>query len=196
MGFVIFINPLTCVLVFLSLLFWHLCALLVQTGPVRLFVPYKRRKKDSDLPVIPTKKELPSLKNITLSPAATCRSHDTGQTSDWRNLKGAWHSCCYPTVTVSPSGQFTASETLTFDRAPTGDAAAIISDGSAQGEVYGGTAGVDPHSNSIICLKRGCCQHPVCSGWRSSSNQVSGFHTSIECWAFLHQELSSNSLTV
>ncbi|XP_020557174.1 deformed epidermal autoregulatory factor 1 homolog isoform X3 [Oryzias latipes] len=85
-----------------------------MTGPVRLFVPYKRRKKDSDLPVIPTKKELPSLKNITLSPAAT--------------------------FTVSPSGQFTASETLTFDRAPTGDAAAIISDGSAQGEVYGGTA--------------------------------------------------------
>ncbi|KAF6719109.1 Deformed epidermal autoregulatory factor 1-like [Oryzias melastigma] len=88
-----------------------------MTGPVRLFVPYKRRKKDADLQVIPSKKELPSSKNITLSPGAT--------------------------FTVSPSGEFTTSGTLTFDRTPTGDAAtaaAIISDGSAQGEVYGGTA--------------------------------------------------------
>uniref|UniRef100_UPI0037E8E09C deformed epidermal autoregulatory factor 1 homolog n=1 Tax=Semicossyphus pulcher TaxID=241346 RepID=UPI0037E8E09C len=92
-----------------------------MTGPVRLFVPYKRRKKDTDPPVTPPKKELPATKNITLTPGAT--------------------------FTVSPSGQFTTSGTLTFDRAPTGDAtaaaaaaAAIISEGSAQSEVFASTA--------------------------------------------------------
>ncbi|XP_029951498.1 deformed epidermal autoregulatory factor 1 homolog isoform X2 [Salarias fasciatus] len=90
-----------------------------MTGPVRLFVPYKRRKKDSDPPVIPAKKELPGPKNITLAPAAT--------------------------FTVSPSGQFTTSGALTFDRAPAGDAAAaaaaaIISEGSLQSEVFASTA--------------------------------------------------------
>ncbi|KAM7003151.1 LOW QUALITY PROTEIN: deformed epidermal autoregulatory factor 1 homolog [Tautogolabrus adspersus] len=91
-----------------------------MTGPVRLFVPYKRRKKDNDLPVSPPKKELPAAKNITLTPGAT--------------------------FTMSPSGQFTTSGTLTFDRAPTNDAsaaaaaAAIISEGSAQSEVFASTA--------------------------------------------------------
>ncbi|XP_035498471.1 deformed epidermal autoregulatory factor 1 homolog isoform X2 [Scophthalmus maximus] len=89
-----------------------------MTGPVRLFVPYKRRKKDTDPPVIPLKKDLPSTKNITLSPGTT--------------------------FTVSPSGQFTAPGTLTFDRSPTADAnaaaAAIISEGSAQSEVFASTA--------------------------------------------------------
>ncbi|XP_056455246.1 deformed epidermal autoregulatory factor 1 homolog [Gadus chalcogrammus] len=57
-----------------------------MTGPVRLFVPYKRRKKDSD----PSeKKDDLSPKNITLTPGAT--------------------------FTVSPSGQITTSGTLTFD---------------------------------------------------------------------------------
>ncbi|XP_038562526.1 deformed epidermal autoregulatory factor 1 homolog isoform X3 [Micropterus salmoides] len=91
----------------------------VQTGPVRLFVPYKRRKKDTEPPVSPPKKELPATKNITLTPGAT--------------------------FTVSPSGQFTTSGTLTFDRTPTGDAAAaaaaaIISEGSAPSEVFASTA--------------------------------------------------------
>uniref|UniRef100_I3J7X2 Deformed epidermal autoregulatory factor 1 homolog n=1 Tax=Oreochromis niloticus TaxID=8128 RepID=I3J7X2_ORENI len=88
---------------------------LIQTGPVRLFVPYKRRKKDTEPVIITAKKELPATKNITLTPGTT--------------------------FTVSPSGQFTTSGTLTFDRTPTGDAAAaIISEGSAQSEVFASTA--------------------------------------------------------
>lgn len=39
----------------------------LQSGPVRLFVPYKRRKKENELPATPVKKESP--KNITLLPA-------------------------------------------------------------------------------------------------------------------------------
>ncbi|CAJ1055998.1 deformed epidermal autoregulatory factor 1 homolog isoform X3 [Xyrichtys novacula] len=92
-----------------------------MTGPVRLFVPYKRRKKDGGPIISPTKKELPATKNITLTPGTT--------------------------FTVSPSGQFTTSGTLTFDRAPAGDAtaaaaaaAAIISEGSPQSEVFTSTA--------------------------------------------------------
>ncbi|XP_029991793.1 deformed epidermal autoregulatory factor 1 homolog isoform X2 [Sphaeramia orbicularis] len=85
-----------------------------MTGPVRLFVPYKRRKKDIDPPVVPAKKEHPPTKNITLTPGTT--------------------------FTVSPSGQITTSGTLTFDRAPAGDAAAIISDGPTQNEVFTSTA--------------------------------------------------------
>ncbi|XP_070827764.1 deformed epidermal autoregulatory factor 1 homolog isoform X3 [Chaetodon trifascialis] len=87
-----------------------------MTGPVRLFVPYKRRKKDNEPRVTTPKKELPATKNITLAPGTT--------------------------FTVSPSGQFTTSGTLTFDRTPTGDttAAAIISEGSAQSEVFASTA--------------------------------------------------------
>ncbi|XP_070827763.1 deformed epidermal autoregulatory factor 1 homolog isoform X2 [Chaetodon trifascialis] len=90
-----------------------------MTGPVRLFVPYKRRKKDNEPRVTTPKKELPATKNITLAPGTTCTA-----------------------VTVSPSGQFTTSGTLTFDRTPTGDttAAAIISEGSAQSEVFASTA--------------------------------------------------------
>ncbi|KAM7415388.1 hypothetical protein PAMA_019965 [Pampus argenteus] len=42
-----------------------------MTGPVRLFVPYKRRKKDLEPPLIPAKKELPATKNITLTPGTT-----------------------------------------------------------------------------------------------------------------------------
>ncbi|XP_069019536.1 deformed epidermal autoregulatory factor 1 homolog isoform X2 [Embiotoca jacksoni] len=98
-----------------------------MTGPVRLFVPYKRRKKDNEPPVVPVKKELPATKNITLSPGTTCMSHDL--------------SLMVTGVTVSPSGQFTTSGTLTFDRTATGDAtAAIISEGSAQSEVFASTA--------------------------------------------------------
>uniref|UniRef100_H3C287 DEAF1 transcription factor n=1 Tax=Tetraodon nigroviridis TaxID=99883 RepID=H3C287_TETNG len=87
------------------------CDDLAETGPVRLFVPYKRRKKDESA-VSPPKK-LPVAKNITLAPGTT-------------------------SVTVSPSGQFTTSGTLTFDRTPAGD---IISEGSAQSEVFTSTAG-------------------------------------------------------
>ncbi|XP_023202150.1 deformed epidermal autoregulatory factor 1 homolog [Xiphophorus maculatus] len=88
---------------------------ITMTGPVRLFVPYKRRKKDNELPVVPVKKDLSPLKNIQLTPGTT--------------------------FTVSPSGQFATSNTLTFDRTPTSDAAsaAIISDGSAQSDVFAST---------------------------------------------------------
>lgn len=39
-----------------------------QSGPVRLFVPYKRRKKENELPAAPVKKE--ASKGIALLPAA------------------------------------------------------------------------------------------------------------------------------
>uniref|UniRef100_A0A3Q3VKC6 Deformed epidermal autoregulatory factor 1 homolog n=1 Tax=Mola mola TaxID=94237 RepID=A0A3Q3VKC6_MOLML len=89
------------------------------TGPVRLFVPYKRRKKDNEPPTSPPKK-LPAAKSITLAPGTT--------------------------FTVSPSGQFTTSGALTFDRTPTGDAtaaaatAAILPEAPAQSEVFTSTA--------------------------------------------------------
>ncbi|XP_042608736.1 deformed epidermal autoregulatory factor 1 homolog [Cyprinus carpio] len=73
-----------------------------MTGPVRLFIPYKRRKKDSERAASPEKKEVQSPKNFTLGPGAT--------------------------FTVTPSGQNTTSGTLTFDRTATGETAAIISD--------------------------------------------------------------------
>ncbi|XP_016886638.1 deformed epidermal autoregulatory factor 1 homolog [Cynoglossus semilaevis] len=68
----------------------------------------------------PPKKELPVSKSITLPPGTT--------------------------FTVSPSGQFSNPGTLTFDRSPATDAtaaaaAAIMSDGSAQSEVFASTAG-------------------------------------------------------
>lgn len=57
----------------------------VQTGPVRLFVPYKRRKKDTDPPVTLPKKELPATKNITLAPGTTCTSGDLSLMYGWRS---------------------------------------------------------------------------------------------------------------
>ncbi|XP_077425734.1 deformed epidermal autoregulatory factor 1 homolog isoform X2 [Vanacampus margaritifer] len=91
---------------------------ITMNGPVRLFVPYKRRRREADPPAVPAKKEIPVSKNITLSPGTT--------------------------FTVSPMGQITPSGTLTFERSPGSDtaatAAAIISDASVQGEVYADTA--------------------------------------------------------
>ena len=43
-----------------------------QTGPVRLFVPYKRRKKELEQAPTPEKKDSPPTKNITLTPGTTC----------------------------------------------------------------------------------------------------------------------------
>uniref|UniRef100_A0A667ZX85 DEAF1 transcription factor n=1 Tax=Myripristis murdjan TaxID=586833 RepID=A0A667ZX85_9TELE len=90
------------------------CDDLALTGPVRLFVPYKRRKKEAEQPAPPDKKEA-GPKNITLTPGTT--------------------------FTVTPSGQIT-SGALTFDRAAAGDAAAtaILSESPAAGEVFAGTA--------------------------------------------------------
>lgn len=53
---------------------------LPQSGPVRLFVPYKRRKKENELPTTPVKKDSP--KNITLLPATaatTCECYRAEQ---------------------------------------------------------------------------------------------------------------------
>lgn len=47
---------------------------LFQGGPVRLFVPYKRRKKDLDPPVVPLKKDLPATKSLTLTSGTTCKA--------------------------------------------------------------------------------------------------------------------------
>lgn len=59
--------------------FFWLFHLFFQTGPVRLFVPYKRRKKDTEPPMSPPKKELPVSKSITLPPGTTCTSADLHQ---------------------------------------------------------------------------------------------------------------------
>ncbi|XP_072291794.1 deformed epidermal autoregulatory factor 1 homolog [Eucyclogobius newberryi] len=73
---------------------------IILGGPVRLFVPYKRRKKDGDPPVVPPKKELPICpKSLTLSPG---------------------------TFTVTPSGQLaTTTGTLSFERASSGEPSAL-----------------------------------------------------------------------
>ncbi|XP_078538942.1 deformed epidermal autoregulatory factor 1 homolog isoform X2 [Lissotriton helveticus] len=83
------------------------CDDLSVSGPVRLFVPYKRRRKENEVSSTPAKKDSP--KSITLLP-----------------------------VTVTPSGEITASEALTFDHTTTPEAAAIMSDSSAQGDVFTG----------------------------------------------------------
>lgn len=73
---------------------------IILGGPVRLFVPYKRRKKDGDPPVVPTKKELTVQKSLTLTPGAT--------------------------FTVTPSGQIaTATGTLGFERLPSVEPSAL-----------------------------------------------------------------------
>uniref|UniRef100_A0A8C2Y0U4 SAND domain-containing protein n=1 Tax=Capra hircus TaxID=9925 RepID=A0A8C2Y0U4_CAPHI len=99
------------------------CDDMTLSGPVRLFVPYKRRKKESELPATPVKKDAP--KNITLLPATAAT-----------------------TFTVTPSGQITTSGALTFDRASTVEATAVISESPAQGDVFAGAtvqeAGVQP----------------------------------------------------
>lgn len=99
------------------------CDDLTLSGPVRLFVPYKRRKKENELPTTPVKKDAP--KNITLLPATAAT-----------------------TFTVTPSGQISTSGALTFDRASTVEATAVISESPAQGDVFAGAtvqeAGVQP----------------------------------------------------
>ncbi|KAG8438042.1 hypothetical protein GDO86_008650 [Hymenochirus boettgeri] len=89
------------------------CDDLSLSGPVRLFVPYKRRKKEGELPVVPSKKD--PRKNITHLPAATSA-----------------------TFTVSTSGQITATDTLAFERTTTAEASAILTDSPTQAEVYTG----------------------------------------------------------
>ncbi|XP_030129555.2 deformed epidermal autoregulatory factor 1 homolog isoform X2 [Taeniopygia guttata] len=89
------------------------CDDMTLSGPIRLFVPYKRRKKENEIPATPVKKNCS--KNITLLPAAAAT-----------------------TFTMTPSGQITTSGALTFDRASTVEATAIISESPAQGDVFTG----------------------------------------------------------
>ncbi|NWR81290.1 DEAF1 factor, partial [Centropus unirufus] len=91
------------------------CDDMTLSGPVRLFVPYKRRKKENEMPAAPAKKDCS--KNITLLPATAAT-----------------------TFTVTPSGQITTSGALTFDRASTVEATAIISESPSQGDVFTGAA--------------------------------------------------------
>ncbi|NWJ09215.1 DEAF1 factor, partial [Crypturellus undulatus] len=91
------------------------CDDMTLSGPVRLFVPYKRRKKENEMPATPVKKDCS--KNITLLPATAAT-----------------------TFTVTPSGQITTSGALTFDRASTVEATAIISESPSQGDVFTGAA--------------------------------------------------------
>lgn len=55
----------------------------------------------------------------------------------------AWRSDSCPAlaVTVTPSGQITTSGALTFDRASTVEATAVISESPAQGDVFAGATG-------------------------------------------------------
>lgn len=121
-----------------------------QTGPIRLFVPYKRRRKDNDVMSTPHKKH-PTAKNITLAPGTTCTSGDLG--TGWRGsqVTGSERRHLFPpTVTVSPSGQLTTAGTLTFDRTPPGDApAAIMSESSPPNDVFASTAGTAQRRRTV-----------------------------------------------
>ncbi|XP_075422929.1 deformed epidermal autoregulatory factor 1 homolog isoform X2 [Ascaphus truei] len=85
------------------------------SGPVRLFIPYKRRKKEGELSAVPAQKD--HTKNITLLPATAAT-----------------------TFTVSSSGQITATDSLAFEREATAEASAILSESPSQGDVYTGAA--------------------------------------------------------
>lgn len=64
-------------------------------------------------------------------------------------------------VTVTPSGQITTSGALTFDRASTVEATAIISESPSQGDVFTGAAG----KSSGVRLSAG---HPGEGGKKAS----------------------------
>ncbi|EPY83873.1 deformed epidermal autoregulatory factor 1-like protein [Camelus ferus] len=127
------------------------CDDMTLSGPVRLFVPYKRRKRESELPPVPVKKDSP--KNITLLPATaatTCTQAlslggDRPSAVSETCLVGCHRPCSEIAsslpVTVTPSGQITTSGALTFDRASTVEATAVISESPAQGDVFAGATG-------------------------------------------------------
>ncbi|KAG9475599.1 hypothetical protein GDO78_003805 [Eleutherodactylus coqui] len=91
------------------------CDDLSLSGPVRLFIPYKRRKKEGEMSAVSVKKD--QTKNISLLPA-------TAET----------------TFTVSSSGQITATDSLTFEREAAAEATTILTDSPTQGDVYSGAA--------------------------------------------------------
>nr|DBA17301.1 TPA: hypothetical protein GDO54_002768 [Pyxicephalus adspersus] len=90
------------------------CDDLSLSGPIRLFIPYKRRKKEVEMSALSAKKD--PAKDISLLPA-------TAET----------------TFTVSSSGQITATDSLTFEREATAEGTAILTEDSpTQGDVYTG----------------------------------------------------------
>ncbi|XP_075043925.1 deformed epidermal autoregulatory factor 1 homolog [Mixophyes fleayi] len=91
------------------------CDDLSLSGPVRLFIPYKRRKKEGEMSAISAKKD--EAKNINLLPS-------TAET----------------TFTVTSSGQITTTDSLTFEREATAEATTILTDSPTQGDVYSGAA--------------------------------------------------------
>ncbi|XP_073410492.1 deformed epidermal autoregulatory factor 1 homolog isoform X3 [Dendrobates tinctorius] len=91
------------------------CDDLSLSGPVRLFIPYKRRKKEGEMSAGSVKKD--QSKNISLLPG-------TAET----------------TFTVSSSGQITATDSLTFEREVTAEATTILTDSPTQGDEYTGAA--------------------------------------------------------
>ncbi|XP_010882523.1 deformed epidermal autoregulatory factor 1 homolog isoform X2 [Esox lucius] len=150
-----------------------------MTGPVRLFVPYKRRKKENEQPTASEKKEppLPPTKNITLAPGAT--------------------------FTVSPSGQITTSGTLTFDRTSPGDATAILSEGTAQGEVFTSTAVLTALPALAIAPQPVQVQAKVVSssplpspGLVNGGLEVSGVVEGQRTWLYLEETANSLLSTV
>ncbi|XP_063293846.1 deformed epidermal autoregulatory factor 1 homolog isoform X1 [Pelobates fuscus] len=137
---------------------------LQQSGPVRLFVPYKRRKKEGEIPTVPAKKEA---KNLTLLPATAAA-----------------------TFTVSSSGQITASESLTFERATTAEASAILSDSPPQGDVYTGATAVHEVLTSLPALALA----PSTPTKESSHGGVNGLDVSEQQRHWLYLEEMVNSL--
>ncbi|XP_063800854.1 deformed epidermal autoregulatory factor 1 homolog [Pseudophryne corroboree] len=90
------------------------CDDLSLSGPVRLFIPYKRRKKEGEMSAVSAKKD-PA--KISLLPA-------TAET----------------TFTVTSSGQITTTESLAFEREATAETTTILTDSPTQGDVYTGAA--------------------------------------------------------
>uniref|UniRef100_A0A8C4RG69 DEAF1 transcription factor n=1 Tax=Erpetoichthys calabaricus TaxID=27687 RepID=A0A8C4RG69_ERPCA len=128
------------------------CDDLSLTGPVRLFVPYKRRKKDNEQPATPEKKDAESPKNITLLPASAGTA-----------------------FAVSPSVQITTSGTLTFDRGPAADTAAMMSESPAQGDVFTGAAGKSAQTYFKFNLHSGYTLHTHPPGVQSGTGVVPFF---------------------
>ncbi|XP_040265680.1 deformed epidermal autoregulatory factor 1 homolog [Bufo bufo] len=91
------------------------CDDLSLSGPIRLFIPYKRRKKEGEMSSISVKKD--QTKNISLLPATA-----------------------EATFTVSSSGQITATDSLAFEREAAAEATTILTDSPTQGDVYTGAA--------------------------------------------------------
>ncbi|KAM8940426.1 deformed epidermal autoregulatory factor 1 homolog isoform 2-T2 [Pelodytes ibericus] len=137
------------------------CDDLNLSGPVRLFVPYKRRKKDGEVSAVLTKKD--ASKNITLLPATAAA-----------------------TFTVSSSGQITASDSITFERAATAEASAILSDSPPQGDVYTGA--------TMLTSLPALALAPSTPTKESSHGGINGLEVSEQQRQWLYLEEMVNSL--